>query len=296
MPSVEAQIRFVTASGLRHRVVEWDGGGQTTVVLVHGFLDCGGSFGPLVAHLPEGLHCVAPDLRGHGGTDRVGPGGYYHFVDYVRDLRHLVDQLKRERLILIGHSMGGGVSTLFTGSWPDEVERLVLLEGLGPPKEDVGDGPERMRRWVREVDAVRSGRKSVSRFDSLDAAAARLRAKDDRVGPERALELARWLTEPHPEGGLRWNHDALHRTRNPLVYRPATWEPFLDAISCPVLTVSAGRSWYRWPDLPARRARLADHRHLRYEEATHMLHHDVPELLGRAITDFLDGLEPEGAA
>ncbi len=295
MPDVEATTRHVQASGLNHRVVQWDGGGATTVLFVHGFLDCGGSFGPLVRHLPADLHCVAPDLRGHGGTDRIGAGGYYHFVDYVRDLRDLVDALGRERLVLVGHSMGGGVSTLFTGSYPDEVERLILLEGLGPPKEDVGDGPQRMRRWIREVTAVSSGAKRVSRFATIEDAAARLQAKDDRLDDARARELAGWLTEPDGDG-LRWSHDALHRTRNPLVYRPETWEPFLDAITCPVLTVSAGRSWYRWPDLPARRARLADHRHLRYEEATHMLHHDVPAELGAAITDFLQGREPEGVA
>jgi pimeloyl-ACP methyl ester carboxylesterase len=295
VPNLAPSTRHVTAGGLRHRLLEWDGGGATTVVLVHGFLDCGGSFGPLVHHLPEGLHCVAPDMRGHGGTEGIGPGGYYHFPDYLRDLRDLVDQVVRERLVLVGHSMGGGIASLFAGAWPDDVHRLVLLEGLGPPAEDLDDGPRRLRRWVAEVRQVERGERTAGRMADLEAAARKLRRRASGLDPEMSRELAGWLTRPTVTGELTWSHDPLHRTRTPISFRPEVWAPFLRAIACPVLTVAGGRSWYRWPELDERRAQIADHRHLRLPEATHMLHHEAPEQLGAAITAFLDGREPEGA-
>ena len=295
MPSGSPQSLDVVAGGLKHRVLQWDGGGTTTLLLLHGFLDCGGSWAPLVRCLPDDLHCIAPDLRGHGATDRIGPGGAYHFLDYVRDVRDLVDSLGRERLVVVGHSMGGGVAYLFTGAWPEDVERLVLLEGLGPPEEDVAEGPARLRRWIRETRNVEAGDMAVRSFASLADAAERLRSRDSFLTEERALELAGWLTVPQQGGGVTWAHDPLHRTRTPHVYRPSSWAPFLAAIDCPVLTVSAEQSWYRWPDLADRRAQLRDHRHLVLSKSSHMLHHDVPENLAVSLEAFLGGEEPAGS-
>ena len=289
MPDVAPTSLTVRAGGLDHRVVQWDGGGSTTVLLVDGFLDVGGTFDALVRLLPDDLHCVAPDMRGHGETARAAESGYYHFVDYVRDLRDLVDALKRDRLVLVGHSMGGGISTLFSGTWPEDVHRLVLLEGLGPPKEDLDDGPKRIRRWIEELRAVHEGYKPVKSFPTLEEGAERLRAKDPFLGEERSRDLVRWLVRQREDGAFEWLHDPVHRTRTPLVYRPEVWAPFLRAITCPVLTISAERSWYRWPDLPDRRAQLQDHRHLHVDESSHMLHHDVPEVLAAAIAEFLEG-------
>ena len=276
-------------------MLEWDGGGATTVLLVHGFADAAGTWAQLVAHLPDNLHCVAPDLRGHGSTARVGRGGYYFFPDYVRDLRELVDALKRERLVLVGHSLGGGISALFTGTWPEEVERLVLVEGLGPPEEEQDEGPRRLRRWIREVQQVQRGERTTGRLTDLEGAARKLRRRAPSLDEQASLELARWLTRTDDDGALAWSHDPLHRTRTPLLFQVARWEPFLRAITCPVLTVRGARSWYRLPDLPDRRALMADHRHVELAAAGHSVHLDAPEALGEAITRFLAGQEPGGA-
>lgn len=288
----EPTIHQVVAGGLEHRVLEWDGGGSTTVMLVHGFADGGGTWARLVERLPDDLHCVAPDLRGHGGSGHVGRGGYYFFPDYVRDLRDLVDRFARGRLVLVGHSMGGGVSALFAGAWPDDVHRLVLVEGLGPPDEDQRQGPRRLRRWIREVQQVQRGERTPGAITDLADAAQRLRSRAPGLDEEASVELARWLVRELPDGGLAWGQDPLHRTRTPLIFRIERWAPFFEAITCPVLTVCGGRSWYRWPELEARRGLLADHRHLELPEASHAVHQDAPDALAGAIGRFLAGREP----
>ena len=282
-------IRSVMAGGLLHRVFEWGTASPDapTVFFVHGYLDCGASFTPLVEQLPDSYHCVAPDLRGHGGTEWVGKGGYYHFFDYVRDLRELIDKLAGPRLILIGHSMGGGVSTLFAGTWPQDVEKLVLLEGLGPPEEHYTEGPERVRRWIREL--RNSEGRAARSFESLEQVAARLSKLWPTLTAERVLELAGWMTVPTEDGGLKWSYDPVHRTRTPMVFRPDRWAPFLSAITCPTLTVAGGKSWYRWPDLESRRANLVNRTHCHIENGSHMLHLDSATEVGSAISGHIKG-------
>ena len=278
----------MVAGGLKHRVLEWGEASDDspTLFFVHGFLDCGASFSWLVDSLPEHYHCVAPDLRGHGGTEWVGKGGYYHFFDYVRDLRDLVDRLAGPRLVLVGHSMGGGVASLFAGSWPEASEKLVLLEGLGPAEESYDEGPDRIRRWLRELRNTEG--RGPRTFTSLEQVAARLSRLWPSLRPEQTEELAGWMTTEGPEGGFRWSYDPLHRTRTPMVFRPERWAPFLRAISCPTLTISGGESWVNWPDLDTRRANLVDRTHCYIEEGSHMLHLDNADVVGMAILGHID--------
>jgi len=283
MRSDSPTSRFVHAGGLQHRILEWDGGGDTVLIL-HGFLDCAGAFERFVAHLPEHLHVVAPDFRGHGESDWAGPGGSYHFLDYVRDVRGVVDQVVRDRLFVVGHSMGGGVALLFAGSYPDDVTRLVLIEGLGPPSEDLDEGPARLARWIRESQAV-SGF-GLRRFDSLAAVAERLSARSPDLADDVGLELAAWLSKPI-EDGFTWRHDPRHRVRTASVYQPRRYEPFARAVRCPVLLVTGEGSWYRWPDLPERRSALTDRRLVEVPAAGHMIHYEQPSELAGLVAGFV---------
>src|ERR1700733_9021372 len=107
------------ATGLTYHVLEWDGpsagGGvnaptDLTFVLVHGFADLAQACWSAVAErLAVHGHVIAPDLRGHGDSDWISGGGYYHFMDYVADLDDVIAQLARRRVVLVGHPMGGSI-------------------------------------------------------------------------------------------------------------------------------------------------------------------------------------------
>ena len=89
------------------------GEGGRPVMLVHGFTadsdEVAGVIGPL-AEL--GWHAVAPDLRGHGRSDRPTDAGAYSFELMAADVVALADWLGWDRFALLGHSMGGGVAQL----------------------------------------------------------------------------------------------------------------------------------------------------------------------------------------
>ena len=89
--------RFVTANRLRHHLLEWGESGPV-VLLLHGFLEHAHVWYRVAPRLAEeGFHVFALDWRGHGDSDWVGAGGYYHFADYVADLALLVRELGGRR-------------------------------------------------------------------------------------------------------------------------------------------------------------------------------------------------------
>ena len=106
----QGELHYYSVRGLRLAYRTYGEAGGRPLLCFHGFLDHGASFRFMAEHLPE-FRVVAPDVRGHGHSDWVGPGGYYHFYDYYDDARALLDQLGWSRFALLGHSMGGSIAT-----------------------------------------------------------------------------------------------------------------------------------------------------------------------------------------
>ncbi|GAA5199217.1 alpha/beta hydrolase [Microbacterium jejuense] len=97
-----------------------------TVLLVHGVTASHLAWPFVVDGLP-GVRVVAPDLRGRGRSNAiVGAAG---MAAHAADLAALLDALGIARTLVVGHSMGGFVSVVFTHLHPDRVSRLVLVDG-----------------------------------------------------------------------------------------------------------------------------------------------------------------------
>jgi pimeloyl-ACP methyl ester carboxylesterase len=279
------------ATGLSYHVLEWlpdDPTCDHTVVLIHGFLDLARGWQAMVdAGLAGRFHIVAPDMRGHGDSDRVGAGGYYYFMDYLADLHELVGQLGRTRVSLVGHSMGGAIAGYYTGTYPRRIHRLALLEGMGPPASPPMSAPERVARWIEDCRRART--RPSHTYASHAEAAARLRAGDPLLDEDLALALAQHGTEPTGDGRLRFKHDPLHLTRGPYPFLLEQSQALWRNITCPVLLVEATESWLpsQIPDLPERYACLAHARRVVIDRAGHMMQRHQPARLATTLRDFL---------
>ncbi len=105
------------------------------VVLVHGLVSDSSTWQPAISALAaRGLRVIAPDLLGHGASDKPpGTPATYSLDGFASSLRDLLVALDVPRATLVGHSLGGAIAMHFAYHYPAHAERLVLVAsgGLG---------------------------------------------------------------------------------------------------------------------------------------------------------------------
>jgi long-chain acyl-CoA synthetase len=103
---------------------------QRTLVFLHGFGGQARQWQYQLRHFSSANRVIAPDLRGHGRSDR--PRNGYHMPQILADFEGVLDALGvNEKIILAGHSFGGAVAAEFAAARPNRVERLALIATAG---------------------------------------------------------------------------------------------------------------------------------------------------------------------
>ena len=116
---------------LKLHYVDWGNPDAPPLLLVHGGRDHCRSWDWVAEELRHDWHIIAPDLRGHGDS-AWSPDGNYEMASFVYDLAQLIHQSGLAPVTIVAHSMGGNISTRYTGLFPENVRKLVTIEGLGP--------------------------------------------------------------------------------------------------------------------------------------------------------------------
>ncbi|XP_064224205.1 serine hydrolase-like protein 2 isoform X3 [Aotus nancymaae] len=98
------------------------------VLCLHGWLDNANSFDRLIPLLPQDLYYVAMDFGGHGLSSHYSPGVPYYHQNFVNEIRRVVAALKWNRFSIMGHSFGGVVAGMFSCTFPEMVDKLILLD------------------------------------------------------------------------------------------------------------------------------------------------------------------------
>lgn len=235
--SAEPRHHFVEANRLRHHLVEWPGEGPV-VLLCHGFLEHARVWDFVAPSLvAAGFHPYALDWRGHGDSEWVGRGGYYHFADYVADVAGIVRWLGG-RVAVVAHSMGAAAALLYAGTEPGRVSALVLVDATGPPDSDPATAPERYRTWLADLERLTArDRPPVT----LAEATLRLLERFPAFGPDVARHLALHGTRAGGRGRV-WSFDPRHQSGSPQPYYVRQARAFWEAITCPVLYVGGAES------------------------------------------------------
>jgi pimeloyl-ACP methyl ester carboxylesterase len=285
-----SESQFLQVRELRYHVRRWARPGAPKMVLLHGWMDVSASFQFMVDELRGEWDVYAPDWRGYGLTE-WGKSDCYWFPDYLADLDFILEKVEPARPVnVVGHSLGGNAAALYAGTRPERVAKLVNLEGFGLKATSADKAPERYAQWLEELRSP----PRLRPYASFAELAERLQKGNGRLSKERADFLARhWGHEK--DGKIVLRADPAHKIVNATLYR------YEEALACwrqvraPVLWVE-GSEWdglkSRGPtpeQLAERRAAFRDLRFAQIAGAGHMLHHDQPAALARAIEEFLAG-------
>ena len=263
------------------------------IVLLHGLMDTGASFEPLVeamqALAPGRYRYIAPDWRGHGDSDAIHDS--YWFPTYLLDLERLLNELidGDTPVTLIAHSMGGQVASLYAGTRPARVSNLVTLDSLNVPDSDTREVPSRYRRWL-DAHATPPGAKV---YDDIETAASRIAARYPELDESTIRRLAeQWTAAADPQGRRRMRVDPWHRVPLPYAFRAAEAKSLWREVSARVLCIDGGDSPAKYfcgeAEMAERRACFTDLRHIVVDGCGHMLHLQKPQAIARHICTFLD--------
>jgi pimeloyl-ACP methyl ester carboxylesterase len=126
-------VRMIQAGGVRLACRVTGDGSAPPLVALHGLGEDGSDWDETARRLSGRYQVYAPDLRGHGGSDRCPD---YSFELMRDDVLGLLDTLGLDAVTLVGHSMGALVAYLLAGDRPERVSRLVLEEPPPPVRAD----------------------------------------------------------------------------------------------------------------------------------------------------------------
>jgi pimeloyl-ACP methyl ester carboxylesterase len=291
-PSRTHRDEFLSLRGLRHHLLRWGAAqpGRPPRVMLHGWMDVGASFQFVVDALRVEREVIALDWRGFGLSETTGADCYW-FPDYLGDLDALLDALSPEAPVdLLGHSMGGNVAMSYAGVRPQRIRRLINLEGFGMPDVSPAAAPERLAKWLDEL----KDPPTLRPYPTLADVAERLMKNNPRLPADKAAWLAGHWARETPQGFVL-NADPAHKLANPMLYRKAEVLACWQRIAAPTLWVEGSddqltRFWgSRYPreDFEARLALVPGLERTVLQDAGHMLHHDQPQALARALEAFL---------
>jgi pimeloyl-ACP methyl ester carboxylesterase len=178
----------------------------------------------------------------------------------------------------------------YAAIYPERVQKLVAIEGLGPPPamlEAMGSKPrwERTDAWIRQVRdfAARLPR----RYASIEAAAARMLEENPFLSREQALHLTVHGVARNEDGTFSWKFDNYVRVLFPDRYDMAEVRAAWARIECPTLLMRGAESWASDPVKDGRITAFRDARLVTVPDAGHWVHHDQLEVFLRELVGFL---------
>ena len=285
-----SRTEFVDAGDMRLCVRHWGDNNAPKLFMVHGWMDISASFQFVVDELKRDWHVIAPDMRGFGYSDWAQDG--YWFPDYLADLEALLDHYSPDEPVrLVGHSLGGNITSVYSGVRPARVAQLVSLEGYGIVENRPEMAPERLERWLDS----RKEPEKLRPYPDKEAVIERLRKNNPRLSYERAFFLADYWTEVNDKGERIVMADPKHKSL-PVLSRLDEILACWSRIEARVLFVEGQHSLLgiRMKDqaraqeeIRRRAAYIRDVRIALVEGAGHMLQHDQPAAVAKLIEDFL---------
>ena len=260
-------------------------GGGKVIIGLHGYLDNAASLSPLAPYLHDSRF-IALDLPGHGRSFHRSPGAHYHQMDYLQDIYAFIQEQGFEQVIMLGHSMGGILASLYAAVFPEQVKGVVSIDACGPLTMPESTSAEQINDSIRSRYKKERNRLRVVNPD--DAVRARCAIAD--IQPEHArLIIERNLTQD-ASGHCFWASDPKLRTRSTLRLTERQAEALMRSITCPVWIGGASKSFKDISAIYKERANWFGNSQLQMFEGGHHIHMEKTDEVGTSIKQFVEQL------
>jgi pimeloyl-ACP methyl ester carboxylesterase len=283
---LEPASHFFYSDRLKLQFWDWGSDGKPVLVLVHGSRDHARSWDWVARALRDDYHVYALDLRGHGNS-AWAPGALYSIQEHILDLSIFTDIIGEYPIRLVSHSLGAIVSLYYAGTYPNNVAKLVTVEGVGvgPLGSTPPPANERMQKWIEKTRDLDNH--SQRTYPTLEAAVARMQEANPFLDAETARHLTLHGTNWNAEGELVWKFDHYTRVLNPFGLSLPEAREILARITCPTLLFWGKQSFARDPEGDPQADAIPCKRIVKVDRAGHWLHHDRRELFIRVTKELL---------
>jgi pimeloyl-ACP methyl ester carboxylesterase len=274
-------LTVTTPDGIALHLVEWRSGGVPCLFL-HGLGQHARVWDDVVPFVPREHRPLALDHRGHGRS-AWSAERRYGIDTLVADVRHVLAALALDRVVLIGHSLGGSVAMRVAAAAGEAVRGLVVVEA----------GPELKRRGVRRV--IANEHDDTRTYGTQDEYVEALAAKYPFARRDQLVTFARHELVSDGDGFIRRCDPRFEDRTEPCadvdrtrVVTDATLWAGLARTSCPVLIIRGVMSSVLSADAVRRTIEaLPDARAVTIPQAGHAVPLENPVALGAAIGEFI---------
>ncbi len=271
-------------AGCECSVAEWNPDGKIIVLGLHGWLDNLATFETLASCMPD-IRLIAIDFPGHGHSAHIDPGKAYYFIDGLFLIDDLIEHFRLDSVNLLGHSMGGAIATIYAAIQPDRVNKLLLIEALGPVTSADKDASLNLNKALIQRRALKNKRKPV--YSSFNQALM-ARAEVSEIEPSLIQPLVeRALTSV--EGGYTWRADSRLRIPSTLRMSEQQLRSILPHIEAPTLLIEAKSGLLQSPNAKyiQQRKPLVKNLQVHLLAGSHHLHLESPDAIARLIKEFV---------
>lgn len=274
---------------LKLHYADWGNEDAPPLLLVHGGRDHCRSWDWTAEALRKDWHVIAPDLRGHGDS-AWSPEGNYNMQAYIYDLAQLIHQLKLAPVTIVSHSLGGNICLRYTGLYPENVRKIVAIEGLGPSPSRLEE--RRKTPWQDHFRKMIDDKRGLAgrqpkRYESLEQAYARMKEENSFLTAEQARHLTINGIARNEDGTYSWKFDNYLRVWESVDITHEQVAELWSNISCPTLLLYGEKSWASNPAEDGRIKHFKNADVKMFPEAGHWLHHDQFDLFIETLQDFL---------
>jgi pimeloyl-ACP methyl ester carboxylesterase len=258
-------------------------------LLLHGGRDHCRNWDWVASDLAKDWHIIAPDLRGHGDS-AWSPDGNYTMSAFTYDLAQLIHQQASGPIHIIAHSLGGSIALRYTGLYPENVAKLVAIEGLFPPPHMVSarmkiDFGQRFREWVEDQRKLSS--RMPKRYATMDEALQRMQSENKHLSAAQAEHLTRHGMLQNEDSSFSWKFDNYVRSFSPVDMTVENLQALWGRITCPTRLLVGTESFASNPAEDGRLGFFQNASVSVYDRAGHWLHHDQTEKFIAEMREFL---------